>query len=79
MNWPAGWGIHVLLFWVPLRITQNSAMKKRLLMGLLLLSMFRMNIIWFASLTIPAIFPKVMSNIQMPLAYNVSSPGRASL
>ena len=30
--------------------------------------MSRMNIIWFVTLAILVIFPKVMSNIQMPLA-----------
>ena len=54
-------------------------MKRPQLMELLLLLKSQMNIIWFTVLTILMIFPKVMSNIQMPLAYNVPSPGRASL
>ena len=54
-------------------------MKKPQIMESSLLLMFRMIIIWFAKLIRIAIFPKDMSNIQMPLAYNESNPGRASL
>ena len=54
---------------------QNSAMTRGQFMELLLLSMSRMNIIWLATLALRVIFPKEMSNIQMPLAYSYKCHG----